>query len=136
MSIITEHFTGYEIGARNGRQQSVLQWADEAFNTSGDKVETSPRVRMLRLVEECAELAQAEGLSVQDIAHVVSVVYGRPVGEHNQEVGGVIVTLMAYCEAKRISLVAAEMQEIARINNKSLDHFKQRQREKTAQGLL
>ena len=129
--MIMQNYTASELVTRNIRQKSIYDWCVEAF--AGE--DSSPRIRMLRFIEEATELAQAHGLSQTEVEYVVSYVFGRPVGEPYQEVGGVMVTLNCYCEAAGISLVDAEQDEIARVNSKPLEHFQKRQREKTASGL-
>lgn len=127
---ILERLTMREQAAREKRQLSVFQWAQQVFGGA----DTSPRIRMRRLLEEVVELAQAQGLNREDCVAEVDAVFERPVGEVEQEIGGVAVTLMAYCASKGLSLPRIEHREIARINTKAAAHFKQRQLEKHAQG--
>jgi hypothetical protein len=54
----------------------------------------------------------------QEQAHaMVDYVYGRPVGEPVQEVGGVEVTLAALCDASGIDKDEAAETELTRISN-------------------
>lgn len=127
-----QDYTAAELVTRNARQKSLYDWCVEAF-AGGDN---SPRIRMLRFVEEAAELAQAQGLSEAAVQNIVSYVFKRPVGEMHQEVGGVMVTLQCFCQAAGLSVVDAEQDEIARVNSKPIEHFQRRQREKAQAGLL
>jgi hypothetical protein len=71
-------------------QQRVQPWMMACFGPeiSADKLE-----RCDRFIEEALELCQA-GDYPKDRAHaLVDYVYGRPQGDINQEVGGVMVTL-------------------------------------------
>jgi hypothetical protein len=129
---ITQYFPTVEREARDERQTSILQWALAAF---GGK-DTTPRIRLLRFIEEAIELGQAGGLSVSDIQSVVDYVLDRPPGDVAQEIGGVMVTLEAYGEAAGLSITGCEEKEIHRINSKSVEHFQKRQQEKSEAGLL
>lgn len=77
---------------------------------AGDPVE-----RNHRFVEEALELAQACGCSASEAHQLVDYVYGRPVGEKAQEVGGVMVTLAALCLAQGLDMHEAGEIELARI---------------------
>lgn len=131
MAIIVNATTD-EFERRNVRQASVYAWANEAFGGT----DSSPRIRSLRLVEEAIEVAQTEGVTLDDIMRVASVVLGRPIGEHHAEIGGVSVTLMAYAESRSLSVAACEETEIVRVNSKPIEHFQRRQREKAEQGMI
>ena len=125
-----------EIGTRDGRQKTVLAWCKAAFAApNGDPDEAKPDTRCLRFIEEALELAQAHGLPADLIQHQLAITYARPKGSIGQEIGGVMVTLNAYCEAMHYSLAAAEGLEIARCNSKPIEHFQRRQKEKREAGL-
>lgn len=125
-----------EIIRRDDRQAKVLAWCKRAFaEPNGDLDEALPETRVLRFFEEAVELAQAFGLRPELLAHQIAVTYAREPGEIAQEVGGVMVTLMAFCESKEISLALAEHNEIARCNSKPLEYFQRRQKEKREKGL-
>lgn len=74
-----------------------------------DKVE-----RNHRFLEESLELVQAAGCSKSEALQLVDYVYGRDVGEINQEVGGVMVTLAALCEAQGVDMEICGDLELAR----------------------
>lgn len=120
-----------ELLVRDNRQRSIFQWAIEALGLE----DCTPRVRMLRFVEEAVELAQVQGLKPAEVHRLVDYVFARPVGKLEQEVGGVSVTLHAFCESIGIRLVDCEQDEIHRINSKPIEHFRKRQREKMEAGL-
>lgn len=122
-----------EWGARAERQKMMLDWARDAF---GDGIEVSPGVRLMRFIEEATELAQAHGLSEADVHKVVSYVFKRPPGAPAQEIGGVMVTLMAFCESAGYDLVAAEHREINRVLLKDPEHFRKRAAEKRESELV
>ncbi|MFG1461788.1 hypothetical protein V5F77_02730 [Xanthobacter sp. DSM 24535] len=75
-----------------------------------DKVE-----RNHRFLEEALELVQACGCTESEAQQLVRYVYGRPVGELAQEVGGVMVTLAALCLAHGTDMDVAGEKELARV---------------------
>jgi hypothetical protein len=77
---------------------------------SADRVE-----RNHRFLEEALELVQANGCTQDEAHQLVDYVYGRPQGEINQEVGGVMVTLAALCLANGINMHEGGETELARI---------------------
>lgn len=95
-------------------QYKVKVWMSRCFGPviSADKDE-----RNFRFLEESLELVQAGGCTKEDAHKLVEYVYGRPVGELSQEVGGVSITLAALCLAHDISLELSAMVELERINN-------------------
>ncbi len=93
-------------------QSRVAAWMDACFGPviSADRIE-----RNHRFLEEALELVQACGCTREDCLQLVEYVYGRPVGEPTQEVGGVEVTLAALCLANDIDKHEAAEVELARV---------------------
>ena len=93
-------------------QSRVQPWMMACFGPeiSADKVE-----RCDRFIEEALELVQAGGYTADRAHALVDYVFGRPQGDINQEVGGVMVTLAAHCLAHGIDMHAAGETELARI---------------------
>jgi hypothetical protein len=93
-------------------QSRVQPWLMECFGPmiAGDREE-----RNHRFFEEATELVQACGMTASEAHQLVDYVYGRPVGEPAQEVGGVMVTLAALCLANDLDMHAAAETELARI---------------------
>lgn len=93
-------------------QQRVQPWLMECFGTviAADTVE-----RNHRFLEEALELVQASGATADEAHKLVEYVYGRPVGELGQEVGGVMVTLAALCLANGVNMHDCAEVELARI---------------------
>lgn len=93
-------------------QQRVEPWMMECFGAmiSGDKEE-----RNHRFLEEALELVQACGCTQNEAHQLVDYVYGRSVGDKEQEVGGVMVTLAALCLAQNLDMHAAGETELKRI---------------------
>src|SRR6185312_4381635 len=77
-------------------QQRVQGWMWECFGLviSRDRTE-----RNHRFLEEALELVQAAGCTQNEAHQLVDYVFNRPIGELNQEIGGVMVTLAAFCSA-------------------------------------
>lgn len=94
-----------------------------------------PSERIARFIVEAVELAQAEGIAAELVHRIAEVVYARPPGKPIQEVGGVSLCLLAYCEARGISADLCEADEIERVLSKDAEHFRERQREKAALGI-
>lgn len=93
-------------------QGRVARWMVACFPQAviDDKLERSDR-----FLEESLELVQACGYSEDRAYALVDYVFGRPVGEPRQEVGGVRVTLSALCNAHDIAEGLAAEAELARI---------------------
>lgn len=95
-------------------QADVGKWMVEVF---GEQIAMDPLERIMRFLEEALELAQAEGMTAAEVGRVVDYVYGRPTGETVQEVGGVMVTLAAFCFRREVSLKGAALTEFDRIDS-------------------
>jgi hypothetical protein len=104
-------------------QKDVWRWAKACFGIAiaSDKVE-----RNHRFLEEALELEQAGGCTASEAHQLVDYVFGRPVGDARQEVGGVMVTLALWCEAHDISMDAEGAIELARVWTK-IDQIRAKQ---------
>lgn len=93
-------------------QDRVHPWMQECFGAeiSSDKLE-----RNHRFFEEATELVQACGMTAKEAHQLVDYTFSRPVGEPQQEVGGVMVTLAALCLANGMNMHHAGEIELARI---------------------
>lgn len=93
-------------------QSRVAPWMQACFGPeiSADRIE-----RNHRFLEEALELVQANDCTESEAQQLVAYVYGRPKGEINQEVGGVMVTLAALCLAIGLDMHGAGETELARI---------------------
>lgn len=94
-------------------QQRVHPWLLECFGAeiAADRVE-----RYHRFLEESLELVQSLGCTASEAHQLVGYVFGRPVGEPAQEVGGVMVTLAALCLANGLDMHDAGEVELTRIS--------------------
>lgn len=93
-------------------QNRVAPWMLACF---GDEIASDRVERNHRFLEEALELVQATGCTQSEAHQLVDYVFGRPVGEPTQEVGGVMVTLAALCLAQQMDMHSAGETELARI---------------------
>lgn len=94
-------------------QTDVAEWMGRCFLPS---LYSNMTERGDRLLEEVLELLQAHGYDKARVPTLVDYVFGRPVGEPAQEVGGVMVTLAGYCWVAGLDMHAAGDAELARIS--------------------
>lgn len=93
-------------------QQRVQPWLLVCF---GELIASDREERNHRFLEESLELVQSTGCTASEAHQLVDYVFGRPVGEPAQEVGGVMVTLAALCLANGLDMHDAGEVELARI---------------------
>lgn len=93
-------------------QVRVGQWLMECF---GNGIAHDGMERNHRFLEEALELVQSLGCTASEAHQLVDYVFGRPVGEPIQELGGVMVTLAALCFAHELDMAAGADKELARI---------------------
>lgn len=93
-----------DAGEREGFQARVREWTVACF---GIEIADDKTERNHRFIEEALELVQACGTTASEAHQLVDYVFGREVGEKNQETGGVMVTLAALCNAQGIDMAAA-----------------------------
>lgn len=93
-------------------QERVHDWMLACF---GPEIASDATERSFRFIEEGLELVQANGCTAEEAHRLVDYVFGRPVGEKAQEVGGVAVCLAALCTAAGIDMEAAAERELARV---------------------
>jgi hypothetical protein len=93
-------------------QERVLDWLMTCFTVEicRDRVQ-----RNHRFLEEALELVQSLGCTASEAHQLVDYVFGRPVGEPTQELGGTIITLHALASANNMDVDAAGEIELARI---------------------
>lgn len=93
-------------------QGRVQPWMQACF---GPEISADRLERGDRLLEEVFELLQSGGYPRERVASLTGYVWSRPTGEPAQEVGGVMVTLAAYCLAHELDMHSAGETELARI---------------------
>lgn len=92
-------------------QQRVLGWMMYVF---GVDVARDIQERCHRFLEEALELVQSLGCTAGEAHQLVDYVFGRPVGEPKQELGGSMVCLAALAHAAELDLETAGELELAR----------------------
>lgn len=100
------------VGTGEAFQQRVQPWLMTCF---GEMIAGDREERNHRFLEEALELVQSCGCTASEAHQLVDYVYGRPVGEPAQEVGGVMVTLAALCLANGLDMHSDGETELARI---------------------
>jgi hypothetical protein len=93
-------------------QDRVYPWLLKCF---GGKIASDKQERNHRFIEEALELVQSCGATASECHQLVDYVYGRPVGEKDQEVGGTMITLAALCLAQGLDMHEAGERELDRI---------------------
>jgi len=116
---------------RSDRQANILQWVIRTFGEQNATLHE----RALRLMEETVELMQATGIDRGRLVNVINHVYGKPPGEPRQEVGGIGVCLLAYCEAAGIDAELEEERECNRVLSIPVDYFRKRHNAKADAGI-
>lgn len=95
---------------RLGRR--VDHWVRSRF---GDSVAENLCERTARLLEEAAELAQACGLPENVGRSILDRVFANEPDDPDRELGGVLVTTIAYAEAAGVDLEELALRELERI---------------------
>lgn len=93
-------------------QFGVGDWMHRCF---GDDIASDVTERNHRFIEEALELVQSTGATKSECYQLVDYVFRRDVGEINQEVGGVMVTLAALCNAIGLNMNKAGDTELTRV---------------------
>lgn len=113
-------------------QSKVRLWMERCF---GGAIAADTQERNHRFLEEALELVQACGCTAEEAHTLVDYSFGRPVGEKSQEVGGVMVTLAALCDAQNLNLEACASDELDRVWGK-IDEIRAKQAAKPKMGPL
>lgn len=113
-------------------QSRVKPWLIECF---GEDIANDKQERNHRLLEEVLEANQSCGCTASEAHQLVDYVFSRPIGEPYQEVGGVMVTLAAFCLANDLNMHDCGELELARIWTK-IDLIREKQRSKPSMSPL
>ncbi|RYF26579.1 MAG: hypothetical protein EOO42_01045 [Flavobacteriales bacterium] len=95
-------------------QKRVGKWLCACF---GIEIAENINERSHRFLEESLELCQSLGTTKEEALILVDYVYNRDVGETQQEVGGVMVTLGALCYASKLEMDDCAFVELVRIEH-------------------
>lgn len=112
--------------------QIALDWSIRSFGR--DHV-CNKKVRALRLAEEAVEFCQARNVPIEQMHLLIDTVYCRPVGDANQEIGGVFMTTVIAAAIEGLDPEECFLAELRRVLAKSPEHFHQRNQEKLQLGL-
>ena len=93
-------------------QARVHDWIVACF---GQEIGADKAERSHRLLEEALELVQSGGCTAGEAHQLVDYVFSRPVGDMHQEVGGVMITLAAFCTLRDIDMIQAGEVELTRV---------------------
>lgn len=97
-------------------QEHVRDWTR---NTFGDEIAENTLERNHRFLEESLELVQSMGCTKTEALLLVDYVFDREVGDPPQEVGGVMLTLMALCAAAELDASTCGVNELMRATEKA-----------------
>lgn len=95
-------------------QDAVASWVVECF---GEESLNDQLKRGDRFLEEVCELLQSGNYPIERARDILEYGWARPKGIPFQEVGGVILTLSAYCSAHNIDMDAARITEFHRVSS-------------------
>ncbi len=98
-------------------QKRISTWVVEMF---GEESLSDKDERVLRVLEEALELAQALGITREKASSLADRVYSRPVGEPVQKVSGVGITIFAMAESLGVDALQVMETEYARISDPNL----------------
>ncbi|WP_375568709.1 hypothetical protein ABWH92_12165 [Ahrensia marina] len=93
-------------------QNRVAPWMQECF---GPEISADITERNHRFLEEALELVQSTGCTASEAHQLVDYVFNRDIGDVNQEIGGVMVTLAALCLASGFNMHQEGETELKRI---------------------
>lgn len=96
---------------RGSFQSRVHPWMMACF---GEAIANDQQERNHRFLEEALELVQSCGCTKSEAIQLVAYVYGRDIGDREQEAGGAMVTLAALCSAHGIDMHECADRELAR----------------------
>lgn len=110
----------------------AYEWAMRSFGR--EHVHNLP-IRSLRLAEEAVELAQSFDVPKEKLHELIEMVYARPKGQFEQEIGGVMMTVTVLSAAVGFDPDSFFDEELRRVLAKSTEHFAKRNQEKIELGM-
>lgn len=116
---------------RETHQRLVVNWCIRCFGLEHTRNREQHAVRLL---EEVLEACQSVRVSPEMAHKLIDYVYGRPVGQVYQELGGIGLTLLAFVDACDQSAAACEAQELMRVLKLPVEHFTTRDQDKNDAG--
>ena len=113
-------------------ESRIVRWITSSF---GWELFRNRHERGRRFLEEVVELNQAMGVSHEDALRIVNHVYSRPVGQIDQEMGGVGITLLGLCGSLDLDFQELTKRELDRVLALPADHFRKRNALKAQAGI-
>lgn len=110
----------------------ALDWSIRSF---GEAHVRDRKVRALRLAEEAVEFAQARQVPIEQMHLLIDTVYSRPVGDADQEIGGVFMTAIIAAAIEGLDPEECFLRELRRVLAKPSEHFAKRNQDKLDLGL-
>lgn len=106
----------------------VLTWGPKAL-------ENLPE-RAARILEEAAELAQAQAVPRETAMRIIDRVYSRPIGNVRDEEGDVMFTLLAHTAVSGTNLEEVLEERLQRVNSIPVEVLRARHVAKRAAGTI
>jgi hypothetical protein len=113
-------------------QNRIKHWVGR---TLGPLIFENKWERTMRVLEEACELAQAEGITREELNLLVDRVYSRPIGESLQEASGVGVCLLAWAGSRDRNLMELIEKEVSRIEQMDPVIIQEKQKAKAMAGV-
>lgn len=115
----------------NELAERAALWDVETF---GPAVYGSIRERAMRTLEEAIELAQAGGVTRDEIARLVEHVYSKSIGDQQEEIADVMLCLLVYAHRVGMDLDGQMPKLLDRVEKISA-HIQRKYAEKFTKGL-
>lgn len=113
------------------RAYEVLDWAEQMFGP----IARNRKERASRFLEEAIELAQAEGLTLENVDRILWRVYSRPPGDPAKEVGQARMTLNCMAWNMGLEAGAEEKREWDRVRTIPKEEWQRRHDAKIKLGI-
>jgi hypothetical protein len=95
----------------------VIRCKNWVLRALGEGILFDRKERAMRILEEAAELAQCEGVTMGEADAVTARVFSRPKGDAPQEMAGVLFTLLVYSWVTKYDLELALLRELERVED-------------------
>lgn len=99
-------------------QHDVWDWYETMFR--GTREEHTTKTLGMRFLEEALELAQAVGLSKEDVMRQMEYTFSRPKGTVESEIAGTIITLQHIAGDHIIDVQDEALKELRRISTQEM----------------
>lgn len=107
-------------------QKRVREWTAECF---GDAIDLDRPTRQSQMLEEALECVQAAGLPRETAQGILDLVYSKPAGALNGEIGDVMTSVAAFCTAHDADMHDCAESALARCISQT-DRIREKQKAK------